>query len=204
TGVMETIIQNLTIELHSMEEHQGVMEKNIQNLTIELHSMEETIISQLGSKIDNIQKALDDFTRPVVVQCPGGFFKIGSHCYKMYPDTRLTWPASKAKCEADGYVMAGKPDDALNLRRYLFETFGSKIVWLGAMGDGTSYRWIRNDGLLSNSDPLWTGGPPHEISNMCLQLQSHENNVIATPSTVYSYNWCKLRETYFLCEYLIL
>ncbi|CAL4237940.1 unnamed protein product, partial [Meganyctiphanes norvegica] len=93
-------------------------------------------------------------------QCPGDSFKIGSNCYKIYTDTIRSWDDSKSKCEAEGLVMATKPDDAITLRKYIVETYGDNYVYLDARGDNTEFRWLRTDEAISNTDALWRHGYP--------------------------------------------
>ncbi|CAL4193200.1 unnamed protein product, partial [Meganyctiphanes norvegica] len=91
-------------------------------------------------------------------QCPGGFFKIGSKCYKIYTDTTRSWEAAKSKCEAVDLVLPTKTDDANILRKYILDTYGDMWVWMGARGVGTEFQWVRSGEAISNTSPLWWTG----------------------------------------------
>ncbi|CAL4063343.1 unnamed protein product, partial [Meganyctiphanes norvegica] len=116
--------------------------------------------------------------------CREGFNRIGSKCYKMYTDTGRSWDNAKSWCEAEGLVMAGKPDDAITFRAALIEIYGNGRVWLDARGDNTQFRWERNNEAISNTDALWfprmTGSKV--TTSHCLGLLAHNyfSNVYPT------------------------
>ncbi|CAL4103177.1 unnamed protein product, partial [Meganyctiphanes norvegica] len=116
----------------------------------------------------------------------------------MYNDTKRTWHDSKSKCESEGYVMAGKPDDAITLRKYTTENFGTDHVWIGAKTDGTVFRWVSSGEAISNTDALWFPNQPTSsklTKDTCLILR---NDYPTQP--FYPYSYCYTSNGYTLCE----
>ncbi|CAL4137302.1 unnamed protein product [Meganyctiphanes norvegica] len=139
--------------------------------------------------------------------CPSGFFMpTGStQCFKLFLDAEISWYSARSKCQSEGLVLA-KPYDAVSLRSYIIERYGTKDeIWLDARGDGSKFVWQSDRKSLYSSSPLWYSGYPgssYISTSYCLGLATIASQWKSYPNQPYISITCSTYE-YPLCELIM-
>ncbi|CAL4073759.1 unnamed protein product [Meganyctiphanes norvegica] len=142
-------------------------------------------------------------TCPIVCPEADGFILSagGQQCLQVFME-QLSWEAAKALCMNKNLVLA-KPQDPVELRKYLNGKYGDKWFHVGGRGTGSVFQW-RDGTLLDSSSSMWRSGwsrSDYTSSDNCLALVTYNSDIRDYPATPYSSRPCSY--TYpFICEVL--
>ncbi|CAL4093716.1 unnamed protein product [Meganyctiphanes norvegica] len=187
----------------------NVLEKK---LTLKMEHINNTLTQKLNDILENMEKINQYMTGAdnEVEGCPAGFFNMSTQCFRMSnkSESQLSWLEAKTECEQEGFILA-QPDEAVavDLRKYLFESFGNSDAWLGAQGDGSTFVFAHGGLALDNASPLWYTGLPLTSSDAgterCLMLHVDEYALTSHPTGPYATSPCSKASfgpRFALCE----
>ncbi|CAL4066335.1 unnamed protein product, partial [Meganyctiphanes norvegica] len=106
-----------------------------------------------------------------------------------------------ANCKGEGLQFA-KPKNPVALRKYLLENYGDAYYFVGARGDPTGYKWLRDGIYLMPSSPLWHTGAS-STSSYCLVVCATDGYIKQDPVSPYGSLPCTSRSYPHICELIM-
>merc|ERR1719244_851598 len=133
-------------------------------------------------------------------KCPPGSFEVREVCFKLLADKERNWDDGKAKCEAEGLILAEPTEStALPLRKFLMDTYGDEYIWIGGRGTGAHIVWDYSKAKVDNESPLWAFGKQHNTdASRCMQILAWQSFLTHQPDGPYSFTYCTLKR-FALC-----
>jgi len=125
--------------------------------------------------------------------CPTGFYRVGTECFKVYQQF-AGWDEARHICQEHGWDLA-EPEDMLGLAEFLYTNISHYYFWVGGRGVGESFKYLSGQNL--QDDAPWGIGYPGDMTSVgdCLILRS-TNTTYETTLASYDCN----SKYYFLCE----
>ncbi|CAL4181609.1 unnamed protein product [Meganyctiphanes norvegica] len=167
-----------------------------------VHEIKETISDNQKSQAMSVKGIM-----MAVNRCPKayGFFLSagGNQCLKVFIDRKRTFSAADSHCKSEGLQLA-KPQDVAGLQKYLVERYGDKDYWVGGRGTGSTYKWQRDDLVLSSSSEFWYPGEPDggASSTSCMGMAGTANWLKAHPGQPY-WSYACTGSWYSICEAIV-
>ncbi|CAL4178700.1 unnamed protein product [Meganyctiphanes norvegica] len=152
---IKNITEKLELEAVAFRECSSSSKTLQENTLQEVNDMKSNIASMEYNIIEAINSTSALPQKEIGCTESMGFFTLpgSSQCYKWFSVGR-TFEEADANCKAEGLLFA-KPKNAVALRNYLFEKYGDEYYLLGARGEPTGYKWLRDGSYLMPSSPLW-------------------------------------------------
>lgn len=127
------------------------------------------------------------------------FKKDNGHFYRVYNNEVVPWLEAKDNCSKMGGHLVTITDK--EEQEIVSELSGNDIFWIGAVRDGSSWRWVTNERFDFTN---WSEGEPNNVmsnENVVMMYISGKWNDINGESTTVTFQGGKSKNIFYICEW---